>query len=864
MRHALLIFTFFIFVSLHAQEKQLAVSYENVALQQVLSDMEKAFSIRFSYNNVLIADKVFSATGSFDLTALLQQITQQNSLYFERVDASNIIIKTSPPEASNIFCGTVLDAFSQAPLEAATISLQSSSQGVLSLKDGSFVLPNVAEDDIILIQYLGYKTIEVVLADRSGSNCETYLLQLGEQALDEIVLTEYITTGFDRNNSDGSLLVKPRKLGILPGLTEPDVLQSLQLLPGISSPEESASDLHIRGGTPDQNLVLWDGIKMYHQGHFFGQISAFNPYITDQVEVYRSGTSVKYGDRISGVIDIKSTNKIPEKLEVGAGFNFTQADIFAKIPVDKDLGLILSARRSYSDLIETVTFKKLNRKVFQNTKIDNGQTNLEEEFDIVDNTFYFTDFNIKAIWKPSEKDHIAFSSLFVTNDLDYQARSSETFDKDNLDLINNGYSLVWNRQQNDRLRFTISSYLSNYESDFVFNELEIEDNEVFDLSKKNNVDDFGITGMAHLNFGNEHGLLAGYDFNSSRVFYTIDSAENGQVESDEFEDDNLNAHAVYGEYQYTNKAISLRAGVRANYFSSDKRVYVEPRLSTEIRITEDLALKASGEIKNQVISQLLLFDFNDIGVGNNIWVLADAVDIPVLNNKQLTLGFLFAKKGWKLDVDGYYKRIKGMTSFGQGFNNSSLSIADYAEGSSEIYGLDVLLKKRIGNFRTWVSYSISKTNFLFPDLQSSTFPGNFDQRHTLTFSNTVTLKQFQFSLGWTFNTGKPFSQPQGIETMMDGDDVVNNLIYTEQNNGRLENYHRLDASVVYDFFLGNNKRYKARIGASLLNIYNRDNQLDKVFRIANNEDDDDLDAQIIEETRTGLGITPNIVFRINF
>ena len=130
-----------------------------------------------------------------------------------------------------------------------------------------------------------------------------------------------VTTGFDKIENDGSITVNPDELGILPGLTEPDVLQSLQLLPGISSPTESASDIHIRGGTPDQNLVLWDGIKMYHQGHFFGQISAFNPYITETINVFRSGTSSKYGDRISGVIDIRSSDKVHDSLHIGIGAN---------------------------------------------------------------------------------------------------------------------------------------------------------------------------------------------------------------------------------------------------------------------------------------------------------------------------------------------------------------------------------------------------------------------------------------------------------------------------------------------------------------------------------------------------------------
>jgi len=131
----------------------------------------------------------------------------------------------------------------------------------------------------------------------------------------------------------------------LPGLTEPDVLQSIQLLPGVQSPTETAAGIYIRGGTPDQNLVLWDGIKIYHSGHFFGTISAFNPYITEDVKLYKSGTKARYGNRISGVIDITSDYDIPEKIEGGFGSNMTHADAYLSATIGKSSAVIISARR---------------------------------------------------------------------------------------------------------------------------------------------------------------------------------------------------------------------------------------------------------------------------------------------------------------------------------------------------------------------------------------------------------------------------------------------------------------------------------------------------------------------------------------
>ncbi|MBT8310711.1 MAG: TonB-dependent receptor plug domain-containing protein, partial [Flavobacteriaceae bacterium] len=129
------------------------------------------------------------------------------------------------------------------------------------------------------------------------------------QVLDEVVITNFLTKGIAKPN-DGTTTINPQDFGILPGLIEPDVLQTIQALPGVQSADETVSNLNIRGGSHDENLILWDGIKMYQSGHFFGLISAFNPYLTKDVVVIKNGTSAFYGDGVSSVIDMRSKNEI--------------------------------------------------------------------------------------------------------------------------------------------------------------------------------------------------------------------------------------------------------------------------------------------------------------------------------------------------------------------------------------------------------------------------------------------------------------------------------------------------------------------------------------------------------------------------
>ena len=259
---------------------------------------------------------------------------------------------------------------------------------------------------------------------------------------------------------------------------------------------------------------------------------------------------------------------------------------------------------------------------------------------------------------------------------------------------------------------------------------------------------------------------------------------------------------------------------------------------------------------------MVSLEFDDLGLDDNIWTLADEDDdILVLNSKQVTAGFLINNNGWKIDVEGYYRYNSGLTSFTRGYNNASLN-DDYTSGTSSAYGIDILIKKRIKRFRTWLSYSLSKTNFDFNEIQTGAFPGNFDQRHILTLSGTYKFKQLQVSLGWNLASGKPFSLPSGIDsTLNDNNEPEYTLVYEQQNNERLKTYHRMDASVIYDFKLNKAKDIKARLGFSVLNLYNQTNQLDKVFNI---EESSTTDPEIVQQTLIGLGITPNVLFRVTF
>ena len=680
------------------------------------------------------------------------------------------------------------------------------------------------------------------------------------QELEEVVIKEYITSGV-KENFDGSVSISPKELGILPGLTEPDVLQSIQLIPGVQSPTETASGLYIRGGTPDQNLILWDGIKMYQSGHFFGTFSAFNPYITEDIKLFKRATNAEYGNRISGVVDITSDNKIADDLHGSFGFNMTHFDANLKIPVSKKFSLLLSSRRSFTDIFNTVTFKNLSKRVFQDTKISEGNKVFEDdEVTTTKDLFYFSDFTVKAIIKPSEKDQITISNLFTKNKLDYGFLIEEYDEasQDKLDIINFGSSVLWNHNYNEKFSHSLSTYYSEYDLEYIGSN-SITDEFSNELKKLNGIKDFGVSFDTDWQLSTLSGIGLGYQLSSNKVDYTLGFRDSESPEDDfiETNSETNNIHAVYGNYQLKKESKWLiNFGLRGNYLSILSKIYVEPRLQFEIQMHNNLRFKTSLERLHQAVSQVVEFNTEEFGLENQIWALSNGEDIPLLKSTQITTGFVFNKSGWNLDIEGYYKKIEGLTSFTIGFDNTDEL---FSEGESRVLGLDILLKRKIENYRTWLSYSLTNNEFTFNDLNNGEpFPGNFDIRHYLTWAHTYQWDRFHVSLGWNLRSGTPYTKALRVVETNDGYVIE----YDDINSSRLPTYQRLDISGTYKFNISENERWKGKIGFSLINLFDRKNTLSRTYEKRQSTTDN---TEVLREiNKTSLGITPNLLFRVEF
>ncbi|WP_282125451.1 carboxypeptidase-like regulatory domain-containing protein [Marinifilum flexuosum] len=845
--------------STFAQGKKIDIVFENVGFTQVLTHLEKEFDLKFSYNVQLVENKKITISGrKLDKNEVFRIIEQQVPIVFKKISKRYYIVKQKPITDFTIsVSGYVKVKGSGESLPGAEVIERTKYIGTSTDTSGYFKLDNLHVWDTVQIRYLGFVTRLIPVKEFS----ENLLILMEEDvhSLGEVLVREYLTSGIGRNEN-GSFSIKPKILGILPGLTEPDVFESLQMLPGIQSPNENASGLHIRGGSPDQNLILWDGIKVYHSGHLFGAISAINPYVTNEIQVLKSGVNARFGNCISGVIDLDSGKDIPQKVEGGFGFNMTHSDLFLKTPLaNKKLGVVVSFRRSYNDILGTFTERSLTKKTFQDTRKmynEDGSDNVPLTNDV---SFYYTDFSIKTIAQLSSRDQLTFSNLTLQNKLNYKTNDTILDDssKDYLKITNLGFHVTWQRKWSERFNHQLKLSSSKYDFDYNGG-LRFEGEQYASTLKKNNIKDVNAELFSNYKISNEQNLFFGYQYGYYNTSFHIIAneylyPENSYNISDETYD---HIHSFFIEYQINkSEKFFFNGGVRLNQLNKRGELFLEPRLHAELTLSRDLRFKLSGDIKNQSISQIIEYDTSDFGLENQLWTLSDGDVYPFLRSKQIGVGLIYNRNGWQFDIESYYKKVKGLTSLTRGFSND---YDNFSYGENAIYGLDFLVKKRIRNYRTWLSYSISKSDFKFPDIKGENwFPGNFDMRHNLTIANTYRYQNFEFSLGWRFHTGKPYSK---IE--LNQSDNHSGIESNQINNKRLSAYHRLDFSSTYEFRFSKSNQSKAKIGFSLLNIYNRKNVLNTSYFIIGNPDSSD--EKLIENKTISLRFTPNFSFRYSF
>ena len=858
--------------SLHSQNE---VSY----LEDTFRAMEASFGINISYNTELLKETRISkvALSGLSLEETFVKLLRNSPWEFEILSQKYVVIKEVSPSFYSSYdqyiCGDIRDAASLMPLSFANVHLVRTTQGCSSDLSGNFQLnaPFVSNDSIE-ISYLGYKRTRVPVSYfRNKTNCPQMNLDVETNELKSIIVKEdkFEPVLFLSKKHTSEREFSLQKLDLLGGQVEKDVFQVLQLYPGVSTQEESASDINIRGGARGQNLVLYDGVTLYHFGHFFGKVSAVNPNFSDKVSLFTEGIDAKYGGRVAGVIDIRSIANIPPKADFNIGVNTLATDVSLHLPLFKNKGHLLAAyRKSYTDQFESGFFKKTFDQIFQNSSITEHRSFIQrdsldpEDVSAIPITD-FSDLNVKLAWTPNEKDQLSISFVDIRDGLLYTFTEYDDYQTtDSLNISNKGLSLSAQHHWNNEDFVSFDFAYSNLKSRYSYAENTLDTFIETRIGNSNKINDYAFKLSNYWN-GNNQNLSTGLQYN------IIDEAHRNYIIAPWQNPDTILSDTIIGhtfstflDYHYDVSAKAhFNFGLRASYYNLTNDFYLEPRFHANIELGRAWQFKISSGIYFQTINEIIELD--DLNTNSSLWVLARESDadesdtfFSVVKNEQFSFGFEKDFPNWKLTIGAYQKSLSGITS-------RSLRLGEefeFEKGNMFAQGLELSAQKQNDRLFSILSYTLGQAyyDFTYPDY---TIDAAYDHRHNISWLQGFYLNKFTLSSTINWHTGGPYSSgPFRQNNAAEFPDDISYWIDFKRFHGlRLPNYFRWDMSLSWQF---GKEKVNGKLKFAILNILNRENLLSRQY-VLDYSSDDDI-PPITEENKLGILFSPNLGLEVRF
>ncbi|MEM8586035.1 MAG: TonB-dependent receptor [Bacteroidota bacterium] len=855
----------------------------NCALADVLAHFEETYGVVFAYESSLIADrKVDVQIDQAGLAAALDQTLEKTQIEY-RVLNNNYIVLTPGPkqesESSTIkeveACGSVIDALSGEPLVGAYISIDSGVDGTQTNVEGHFEL-TYDEKASATISYLGYQSKVIVLGSLSGSDCAEIALELDIQTMPIAIISEFTIDMLKPEPRYNRYRFEPQDIPTLPGWGEPDLLRSLQLLPGISSPDGTASNLQIRGSNSDQNLILWDGITIYQSGHFFGQYSAFNPYLIESVDVYRGGFDADFGGRLAGVIDINSKANLEEEPNFGFGANLVSAHALAELPIiAKKLSLTLGVRRSFADLFPSGTYQNLFDVVFQNSRLTDNETEIASsgiEDTEVSTDFYFQDLNARLQWAIDDDNQFGFSAYSGQDRFEYDFRVLNIGSKDQLKIGNWGLSSWYDRQWSESSKSWVRLAYSNFKRDYQLSySFDLNGNpQANTVAQDNALADLTLSWRHEWILGPKHQLKIGGQLLSQQLDFSY--AESNEQNEQEFTgfDFTATTEAWHATYMFQpSEQWDFSFGLRRVGFLSQLADTIpllsdrswQPRWRLLWRANKlPITIKLAGGWYRQFLYQVPLA-LDELSSDDELWVIASNY-FPSLRSRDWQAEVSLNTGNFYISAEYFRKFTDNISArdFSVAFNpNDPLQF----RGTALARGLDLLLRYQSKTYQSWLAYSYTKVDQRFESGgEAVVLAPDFNQLHRLNFTQMISLPNWEFSLNWHYSSGRPFTQPQGINETEQNGNIFYDLRYDLPNQNRLPANHRLDIAANYKF---QQPSWRGKIGLSVYNVYNQYNAFDyDHYVLPPDQELNRENPEIVRLERRMLGFTPNLFLQLEW
>jgi hypothetical protein len=692
----------------------------------------------------------------------------------------------------------------------------------------------------VKFSYLGYQPIIIKFKPKHDTiiNCKL----ISNTTLKEVVISAERQERIENKTDMSRINIPIEQIKNMPALFgEVDVLKALQLLPGVQKGSEGTAGIYVRGGGPDQNLILLDGVPIYNPNHLFGFFSVFNADAISNVELIKGGFPARYGGRLSSVIDITMKDGDNQKIHGSAGVGIIASRFTVEGPIIKNkASFIFSARRTYIDFLARPIIKAQA----------NGATA----------GIFFYDLNGKVNWRLNDKNRI-FLSSYLGDDVFYGGfddsytlgpkKYTQTSDF-GLKWGNKMAAARWNRIvasklfMNTTLTYTKYRYqISNDFQDKVDSLGTTLSNDKYYQRVFSGIEDFA----GRINFdykpNNNHYIR----FGTSYIYHIFNP---GSVQTKITSTTVPSSNLVEGASKlYSNEAslyaeddiklfdkLTMNLGLHQAYFRIASKNYfsLQPRIATNYRLPLGIALKASYA---EMTQYLHLLSNQGIGLPTDLWVPVTDKILPQ-KAKQMALGFArtFFDE-YEVSAEGYYKKMLNVIEYKEGAGNF-ISSNDWqnqvTSGQGYSYGGEFFIQRKVGKTTGWIGYTISKTMRQFDAKnQGRWYPYKYDRRHDIGITiNHKFNDKFDFSASWVYGTGNAISIPiSSYNSVADfynysgfGPGGFNKDYqqtvkeYDQLNNVRMRSYHRMDIG----FNFHRKKKYiEATWNLSFYNAYNRKN-----------------------------------------
>jgi ferric enterobactin receptor len=858
-----------------AQVSDTIIYYETQgeSLTKALKNIQKRYGVNLAYNpealkKITVSDSYVGVKFSAFLSAVLKptDFTYKilNSTYLIYPKQEKVKIGSLLSQKSNItISGNIRDKETGEILPYASVYFLGGTS-TNSNSDGNFTLFNVGSDTTTLfISYIGYNINRVKLSSETASKPLIVLLDAKSKNLPSVEIFAENTRLIDAEKSISKITINQAKISNLPNIGEVDLLNSLQLLPGINATDESSSGLRVRGSTAEQNLVMFDGFTVFHVDHFFGLYSAFNTSAIKNVQLYKGPFEAKYGGRAAGVISITGIDGNSNQFSTTTGANLISTNLLVEIPLVKNqVSLVLAARRSFTDIIQSESYKKLFNNIYN---ISVNKQSDEETNSFTDGSkpdFFFYDTNIKLSIAANKKNNLAFSFYKGLDKLDiiftetYQSNLYSFADKS--EWGNTGGSFKWGRQWNKSLfsYFIIgtSTYKSQLDAEEYKKTADTTTTELF--SQSNKLNDLNIRFDNEFQLSETNKISFGAALNANKISTTLkkqlafnnDSTSKSQVKSLYIQD----------EIRMF-KNLVLNAGYRLSFYDLTKNYFNEPRIDLIYSPKNFMSFKAGYGIHNQMIRRL-----NEQSLYLNDpekWELSDKNNIPVLNSKQFVVGGNLKWRKFFLDIEYFQKNQLGLIELLEPEKFTSVGNEVriyYLNGQGITKGVDILLQKTTGKHTGWISYTLSKNLNKYKGINNGDFfNASTDVPNEVKLVYLYGFKNWHFSSSFTYGSGRPYTPLSLITYILQNNETVQAYVIGEVNSKRTPDYQRLDFSILYNFKI---KKAAFETGFSVYNVLDRFNVKFIDYYEIPSEDENLIELK--ERKVSQLGFTPSFFIKM--